>query len=308
MQFNKRAVSTMVSYALLVVIGIAISAIAYPYLKNIVTPPQYVECPPDMSVSIEEVQCNRADWSLSLRLLNRGLFNVTGVYIRFAHENWSVRPQINTGREVFLKGSTDTSPLAPGQETSLMSYNVGDLGHLPENGTFIVEVQPAVYEEGVLAPCAGKIVTQAVECFSRIVDYLFDDTGDAYACEGNSETGRPCSNINDTDPNTKTTAAAGESMTYYVNYTKQPDYHIGSNWSVKWGQETTNITLPSVCFSQKPVQFKIVINRTGGSSDWYTRLFCHNGSDFVGQGIKYHGLGDHDKYVYEEWMLWYVRS
>ncbi|MBU0906666.1 MAG: hypothetical protein KKD18_04510 [Nanoarchaeota archaeon] len=322
MRLNKRAVSMMVSYALLVVIGIAVAAISYPYLKSIVTPPDFAECPPDMSLSIEEAACNRADWSVSVRLLNRGLFNVTGAFIRFAHENRTVRDQINRDREIFIKGTSDTSPLAPGQETAYVTYQVGSLGYLPENGSFILEVQPAVYKKGVLVPCSGKIITQSIECISTMIGWLFQDEPspiDEFSCEGDWDdaNGRGCSNIHDTLWNTPATAAPGSIATFRVNYTIAPNYKWPeSNWSGMWrNNEYFSYLSFSHCWdypAQDKIQFTVEINRQ--ASPGYIALSCY---DYALNG----GLGDwrelaregdenqfYNLLFYEEGMWWQESS
>ena len=161
MHNNKKGVSLMVGYALLIVIAIALAAIVYPYLKSIGVPIEKVECNPDISLSIENISCNRAGRSLSFNLLNRGLFNVTGVYIRFAEAERSIRPQINTGKELYLTGLVNPAPLGPGQETPTRTYPTGNL---PSGKSFVLEVQPAIFKKSVLVPCSNKIITQSVEC------------------------------------------------------------------------------------------------------------------------------------------------
>ena len=163
MHNNKKGVSLMVGYALLIVIAIALAAIVYPYLKSIGVPIEKVECNPDISLSIENISCNRAGRSLSFNLLNRGLFNVTGVYIRFAEAERSIRPQINTGKELYLTGLVNPAPLGPWQETPLLNYHVS-VSASPSEQEFVLEVQPAIFKKSVLVPCSNKIITQSVEC------------------------------------------------------------------------------------------------------------------------------------------------
>jgi hypothetical protein len=161
MHKNKRGISLMVSYVLLVVIAISLAAIVYPYLKSIGVPIDKAECPADLSLSIETASCNRTNNLLTITMLNRGLFNVTGAYIRFAEAGRSVRPQINSGKELYITGESSPHPLGPGQYTPGLNYPVAGL---PSATQFVIEVQPAIFKKGALVPCANKIITQTVEC------------------------------------------------------------------------------------------------------------------------------------------------
>lgn len=149
----------MIGYVLLIVIAIALAAMVYPYLKARL-PVDQVECPADLSVSIENVSCDKTTRSLTLNLLNNGLFNITGAYIRFAESGKSIRPQINKGKELYLIIGANPRPLGPGEETLPLTYTTGTLSA----GTYIVEVQPAIFKNRALVPCINKIVTQSVEC------------------------------------------------------------------------------------------------------------------------------------------------
>jgi len=168
MHKKKRGASMIVSYALLIVIAIGLSAIVYPFLKARL-PIDNVECPSDLSLSIEEVSCDLATQSINLTMLNRGLFNITGAYVRFAEASKSIRPQVNEGKEAYLKGYiNDFSPLAPGQYTALLKYQVGNLSVYLPDSDFVVEVQPAIFKKGVMVPCANKIITQTIKCTSEV--------------------------------------------------------------------------------------------------------------------------------------------
>jgi len=161
---NKRGDNLMVSYVLLIVIAIALSAGVFSFLK-LRTPSDRAECPPDISLTIEEAQCNRAGNIVTMRLYNRGLFNVSGAFIRFGEADKSVRTQINKDREYLRpENSPNSLGLPPGVSTPLLSYHVGNLAELPENEELVIEVQPAIFKNRVFVPCANKIAVQPVDC------------------------------------------------------------------------------------------------------------------------------------------------
>ena len=77
---NKKGVSIMVSYILLVVFLIIISGIVYQWLKTYV-PRQSLECPDGTSLFIKEAVFNPVGSQLTVTLKNNGRFNLTGYFI-----------------------------------------------------------------------------------------------------------------------------------------------------------------------------------------------------------------------------------
>ncbi len=81
----------------------------------------------------------------------------------------------------------------------------------------------------------------------------------------------------------------------YVNYTK-PSGAVGSSlWKVKDNTGTANLTIPSACWSQSTLQFRIYSNEPGGAWD------CYNGSGWS-------RLRSEGSEMYEEGIFWNVSS
>ncbi|MFH1802648.1 MAG: hypothetical protein ABH864_04305 [archaeon] len=314
MHKKKRGVSMMVSYALLVVIAIGLSAMVYPFLKARL-PVDRVECPADLSISIEEARCNRADWSVGVKMINKGLFNITGVFIRFAEAGVGVRPQINAGKELFLKGPSDFSPLAPGEHTQFIINNVGSLSGVTAED-FVVEVQPAIFKKGALVPCSNKVITQTIKCISTIIGWVERENGDEYSCEGGwaDAAGFPCGNVNDTEWTTAGTADPNQKATYYVNYSIEPGAMFTgdggqTNWTVGIGNQ--NISLADEinrCQNDGKLQFKILIDTEPVPADEYVQLFCLDGPTWEPLRTIYSDGTSDSLNVYEEKMWWQLQS
>jgi hypothetical protein len=151
---DKRAVSLMVSYAILIVIAIALSILVYPRLK-LLLPSERVECSDGIALGIEEVVCDLTENKLTLTLSNRGLFNVTAAFVRLDLSGNEVKKQINTGEEYFPLSFTAGTP------PTTYIYDLSTLN--PVAGEHIVEVQPAIQSERTLVPCK-TIATQPVTC------------------------------------------------------------------------------------------------------------------------------------------------
>ena len=150
---SKKGLSLMVSYTLLVIIAISLSIIVYPYLKTRI-PPQSPECPTDTSLVVEHATCTIAtDSRLVVMLANRGLFNVSAVYVRFDQKHREVKDQINANNE------TLSPPIGPG-EVRIFNYS---LPYIPQQEIYMLEIQPGILKKRILTPCKS-VITYPVNC------------------------------------------------------------------------------------------------------------------------------------------------
>jgi hypothetical protein len=95
---EKRAISEVVSYVLLVSLSIAMAGIIYAWLNFYVKSPLPEESCPDVSLIILEYKCDSTTGFLNLTVQNRGRFDVDGYYLK-----------INNGQRdvnLYLNGST----------------------------------------------------------------------------------------------------------------------------------------------------------------------------------------------------------
>jgi hypothetical protein len=158
---NKKGVSLMVSYVLLVVIGVSLAVLVYAFLKARL-PSDKAECSEDLSLYIEEGYCDLPNSLIVVKLTNRGLFNVTAAFIRFGESNTTVHTQINIGTEyLHAEDSANALGLPPGASTATRTFAIQNLDSSKE---YILEVQPAIFANRVLVPCPNKIITQPITC------------------------------------------------------------------------------------------------------------------------------------------------
>ena len=79
---NKKAISEIVAYVLLIVIALSLAVGVYAWLKAYVPPVNAREkCPDDVSISISDYTCSTTEENIILTLENKGLFNVDGFFI-----------------------------------------------------------------------------------------------------------------------------------------------------------------------------------------------------------------------------------
>ena len=157
---NKRAVSEVVAYVLLISIGFAIAGSVYAWLKFYVEPTPEAKCPDGIDLSISSYVYNCVDNTLNLTLQNRGRFNVTGYVIRV--NNHTNSSQIKIG--VYTLNKTGRT-IVPGEEyNDFYKSNTtapDDAGYTkPIKGTLsFLEIQPYVKDGTVILYCSsiGKV-------------------------------------------------------------------------------------------------------------------------------------------------------
>lgn len=81
---DKRGLSNLVAYVLLITITISLSVLVYGWLKFYVESEDVVDCPSGVNIVIDGYDCSLSpSKTLEVRLKNKGLFNVDGFVLRF---------------------------------------------------------------------------------------------------------------------------------------------------------------------------------------------------------------------------------
>ena len=119
----------------------------------------------------------------------------------------------------------------------------------------------------------------------------------SYSINGIEMMGNEANYTYDGDWNTWGSAAAANTVTVVMNYTKPENATNESKWQVKDGAGTTNLTLLESCWDYNAdyLLVKLVVSDTGDMNDWY----CYNATDW--QIIRDENGGE----AYEEAMWWY---
>jgi len=168
---NKRAVSEVVGYTILILIAIALSIGVYSYVK-IYIPHDRLACQEDISLSINDLNCTILGGVVTLNVVleNNGFFNVTDAYVRIGASNRKVKSQINQGdtRIKYQTGSGVIFSLPPGQEillsySSLKSSALAAL-HLNSSAEYILEIEPAVWMDNKAVVCNNAVITEKLTC------------------------------------------------------------------------------------------------------------------------------------------------
>ena len=170
---NKKGISVVIGYVLLITFGIIISVLVYTYLKTFV-PSDTPACPDGVSLYLKDYSYNCSSGELNLTLKNNGKFKINGY---FAHGTTNQNVTLATldlsnnfnpvisGDGVVLSGvmyfHTNTStPLNFGEE-SFQSFDL-------TNRTYTLEIIPIRFqtENNVekFTSCGDAKITQALEC------------------------------------------------------------------------------------------------------------------------------------------------
>ena len=169
---NKKGVSIIVGYVLLIVFAVIMGGIVYSGLRTYV-PTETLECPDGVSLFVQDSNyCNN---QLNLTIRNNGRFNVAGYYIFAANpgqevETIDISPYINRsfgGRDwknAIMFASLDENSFNPGNQTTNV-FNIPST-----KGTiYSVAIVPARFQEQDnrerFARCANvKIIERNFEC------------------------------------------------------------------------------------------------------------------------------------------------
>ena len=109
---NKKGISIIIGYVLLVTFAIILGGILYQWLKTYV-PKDILKCPDGVSVFIEKVSCiNIADkLELNLTLKNNGRFAIAGYFIHATDDPSQELATIDLSKDHFEGGNKDRSAI-----------------------------------------------------------------------------------------------------------------------------------------------------------------------------------------------------
>jgi len=165
---NKRGVSEMIGYVLLIVGAIVMAGLVYGWMRSYV-PRETVECPDGVSVFIKEASCTleNSKYILNLSLENRGRFNVEGYFIKATDNvsqtiatvdissNLSSGANANAGMVIFA------ATLEPGKDARTAIYDLTEQ-------IYSIEILPLMYEvidgKNKLVTCGNAKVKEKVSC------------------------------------------------------------------------------------------------------------------------------------------------
>ena len=180
MKRDKKGISIMIGYVLLVTAAIVMGVIAYQWIRSYV-PSEGLSCPDDVSVFVSDYWCDPNNVTLNLTFKNNGKFSIAGVFVHVANDPGIEIGSINVGSTVSRGGvsagnavvflSESANSMLPGDEKtiSLDMYKMG-----PDK-VYLVTVTPARYQE-----VEGKL--RFVNCGDAKIRERIGDPEDQFSC------------------------------------------------------------------------------------------------------------------------------
>jgi hypothetical protein len=161
---DKKAVSIIVSYVLLITITITLSVLVFNWLRFYVDSEEVPVCSDNVNIIIKSYSCFASvfedgawtDGNLQITLKNKGLFSIGGFHLR-VHDREDAEFGFYTLDDV-------GKALAPGEETESLEYGFEIIDDYDLRSITVVEVQPFVVEKGKVV-CKSSSV-QKVVCSS----------------------------------------------------------------------------------------------------------------------------------------------
>ena len=169
---NRRGLSAIIGYVLLVTFGLIMAVIAYSYLKTYV-PKDLAECPDGTSIFVKDYDCS--DGVLTILLKNSGRFNYAGYYIHAANNTSQKVATINLA-EGFINSS---DPDARVIQKSYILFSLSDENKMVpkkeithqfnlDNDIEILEITPVRFqEEGAtkrFVSCSSSKTREEIVC------------------------------------------------------------------------------------------------------------------------------------------------
>lgn len=167
LQSDKRGISEVVSYVLLVVIAISISVFVYVYIEVLV-PKNNASCEEDTSLVPIDAICeiSSSEIILTLTLENKGRHTIEAAYVRVGPQNSKVKNLVNKN-DIYLNAFSGTKAgLLPGAK--MLGIYKATLSSVPlSTGLNELEIQPAVQTDKGIALCDNAVVTQTISCVTK---------------------------------------------------------------------------------------------------------------------------------------------
>ena len=176
---NKRGLSVIIGYVLLVAISILLSVIVYRWIKTYV-PKEIAECPDGTSISFRYVSYNCTSNILNITLENNGRFSLDGYFIRVSNDttNSDALPNIDLAADLtgltqdekdsilwgnYIKFLSPDNYFKPNSISSTYLFNTSNYGTL--NKVEVIPVRREVMENKErIATCSNSKIQERLIC------------------------------------------------------------------------------------------------------------------------------------------------
>jgi FlaG/FlaF family flagellin (archaellin) len=173
---DKRGISLIIGYILLVAISIVMSIIVYQWLRTYV-PTEAVACPDGTSIFISKLSYDCVSGILDVTVKNNGKFGVNGYFIHASNKAGEELATIDLSGKIFpdkyIYGSTNSITFSETTENSLSpdspevtsSFNVGDYASAHLVKVEIIPTRTQVLDNKKrLVSCSDAKIDEDIKC------------------------------------------------------------------------------------------------------------------------------------------------
>jgi flagellin-like protein len=168
--YNKRGVSELISYVLLITFVIVLSGVVYTFMKSYV-PKEALDCPDEVSVLVNGYNCSSQELNLTLK--NNGKFNIGGYLIYATNSPQAELATIDLSKNI-TSGGTPLNPTGiklNGEGNSFLPnyeeihlFNISSI----KPGIYSIEIVPMRWQEEDrkkrLVTCINAKMRKSLDC------------------------------------------------------------------------------------------------------------------------------------------------
>lgn len=177
---NKKGLSVVIGYVLLIVISIVMSILVYQWLKTYV-PTEALECSDGTSLFIKDVYYDCANQKLNITLENNGKFGINGYYIHASNKSGENLSTIDLSNNITYGGNKTSNsvvfslysgstrpynlltPDEPGN-TWVSTFDVSDYGTIYRIEIIPIRVQEVSNKNRSVACSNAKVIDDNIAC------------------------------------------------------------------------------------------------------------------------------------------------
>jgi len=150
---NKRAISEIVSYVLIIVISLSLAVGVFSLMKLYIKKPPK-ECSEEVSLVIYDYICNSSTKIIEITFENRGLFKIDGFFIHASNKQDATEATMELNlAEVILP-----SPLQP-EEKFTKQFRFAQLGNIT-----LISIEPFKFIDKEKVACQKGFFKQKINC------------------------------------------------------------------------------------------------------------------------------------------------
>jgi len=192
-QWNKKGLSLVIGYVLLIAISIVMSIIVYSWLKTYV-PKETLKCPEGTSLFIKEIEytCTPGKETLNITVKNNGKFSINGYFIHVSNKSGEELPTIDISSRILVGGkisgnsivfSESINYLTPDEPTNvrMSSFNVTGYGQLYKIEIIPIRIQEEDNKKRTVS-CGDAKVEEVLTCYVECVPDDISVTCGTWTC------------------------------------------------------------------------------------------------------------------------------